>query len=69
MATLTLLDGDAQQTFESEEHPIEVARKALLAAAEIESEILAPALRRAAAALPQRDGPLVSVKRQAIAKT
>jgi hypothetical protein len=49
---LTLHQGDAKASFV--EHPIEVARKALVAAAEIEPEIIAARLRRVASLLPER---------------
>jgi hypothetical protein len=52
MATLTLHQGNAQQAYE--EHPIEVARWLLIAAARIESPGLAHQLRRFAEALPER---------------
>jgi hypothetical protein len=55
MATLTVIHGNEQRTFE--EHPNEVARKALMAAADVEEPLLAAALRRVALALPHR-GPL-----------
>jgi hypothetical protein len=56
MATLTLIDGDAQQAFE--EHPTEIARKALMAAAEVETDGWPELLRRSARALPKR-GPIL----------
>jgi hypothetical protein len=49
---LTLHHGAGEATFT--EHPTEMARKALLAAAEIETPHLAAAMRRVAAALPDR---------------
>jgi hypothetical protein len=52
MATLTLIDGGAQQVYEA--HPLGVARKALLSAAEIEGLPLSSTMRRMAAALPDR---------------
>ena len=52
MATLTLVQGDAEQAFQ--QHPMEVARRALMAAADLESEDWAARLRRVAAALPSR---------------
>jgi hypothetical protein len=52
MATLTLMQGDAEQAFI--EHPIETARKALMAAADLEPEDWAARFRRVAAALPSR---------------
>lgn len=55
MATvLTLHHGAAERTFT--EHPIEVARRALLEAAEIEDIHMARALRRVAETLPDRNG-------------
>jgi len=44
--------GDAEASFE--EHPIEVARRALMDAALIEDEFLAPVLHRVALSLPSR---------------
>ena len=52
MATFTLMQGDAEQAFE--EHPTEVARKALMAAAEVEIGRWPGLLREAAANLPDR---------------
>jgi hypothetical protein len=52
MANFTLHQGGATQTFE--EHPVEVARKALLAAAEVESSRWSGILLRFAEALPER---------------
>jgi hypothetical protein len=52
---LTLHQGDEKADYVP--HPIEVAREALLAAAEIESDRLAPQLRRVAGLLPKR-GPI-----------
>jgi hypothetical protein len=49
---LTLHQGDSEASFV--EHPIEVARKALNAAADIESEQIAARLRRVAELLPVR---------------
>ena len=59
--TLTLHQGDARAVYA--EHPVEVARKALLAAGdlEIESEEWRLRFRRVAAALPNRDR---SIKRE-----
>ncbi len=54
--TLTLIDGNAQQAYE--EHPVEVARRALMAAADLESPDWAARFRRVAAALPHRGGPV-----------
>jgi hypothetical protein len=53
---LTLIVGAAQQAFET--HPTEIARRALMAAAEVESPRLADQLLRFAEALPDR-GPIV----------
>jgi hypothetical protein len=53
---LKLHQGDAEASYE--EHPVEVARKALFAAAELENENWSAALRRAASLLPER-GPIV----------
>ncbi len=52
MAALTLHQGDAQATFV--EHPTEIARKALMAAALVEAPRLADQLRCVAEALPDR---------------
>lgn len=52
MAALTLHQGDNQAEFT--EHPTEVARKALTAAAKVESPPLADHLSRFAATLPDR---------------
>lgn len=52
MTTLTLHQGDAEASFE--EHPIEVARRALFAAAELEDDDWAYNLRRFARVLPSR---------------
>lgn len=52
MPQLTLYQGDARREYA--EHPIEVARAALLAAAQIESEEWAAVIRRFASALPPR---------------
>jgi hypothetical protein len=52
MATFTLHQGDAEQTFV--EHPTETARRALVAAADVETAWLAEELRRLAWALPNR---------------
>jgi len=52
MATLTLHQGGASQRFE--EHPVEVARRALLEAAEIEDETWSSTCRRVASLLPER---------------
>ena len=49
---LTLIDGDAHADFV--EHPTEVARRALMAAAEVESDGWPELLRRSARALPHR---------------
>jgi hypothetical protein len=64
---LTLHQGDEKAFFA--EHPIEVARKALIAAAEIEGEAWSSAFLRSAELLPKRgavriepsrdDGPVV----------
>ena len=58
MPNLTLIEGDEERTFL--EHPIEEARPTLLAAAELENEPLAGALRRTASALPDRPRTLVA---------
>lgn len=50
---LTLHQNDAEQQFE--EHPTEVARRALMAAAAVEEGLLALAMRQAAQSLPRRD--------------
>jgi hypothetical protein len=52
MATLTLLQGNAEQAFE--EHPTEIARKALIAAADLETGAFADQLHRFAATFPRR---------------
>jgi hypothetical protein len=52
MPALTLHHGEAERTFE--EHPIEVARKALLDAAETEGSDWAGVMLRFASALPHR---------------
>ncbi len=52
MATLTLHHGDTEQAFEA--HPLEVARQALLAAADLEPDDWAARFRRVAEALPDR---------------
>jgi len=52
LLTLTLKQGGSETSFT--EHPIEVARRALIAAAEVEEPVLAASLRRVAAALPHR---------------
>ena len=52
MATLTLHQGDAAASFE--EHPTEIARRALIAAAQVETGQLADHLRRVAETLPNR---------------
>jgi hypothetical protein len=52
MANFTLINGDEQTAFE--EHPIETARKALTAAAEIEGPDWAGVMLRFASALPER---------------
>lgn len=62
MATLTLHHGDAQAAFE--EHPTETARRALTAAAQVESPHLADHLRRFAETLPPR-APLPDRRRAA----
>jgi len=49
---LTLHLGDAEASFE--EHPIEIARKALIAAAELESPDWSAVMLRFASALPPR---------------
>jgi hypothetical protein len=49
---LTVHDGEAQASFT--EHPTEAARKALMAAAVVETPALASALRRVAMSLPRR---------------
>jgi hypothetical protein len=49
---LTVLEGAASASFS--EHPTEVARKALLAAAACETDDWAAVLRRVASALPHR---------------
>jgi hypothetical protein len=54
---LTLHQGDARQTFT--EHPIETARKALEAAASVETGELADVLARFARRLPDR-GPIAN---------
>jgi hypothetical protein len=56
MPALTLLQGDARAEYI--EHPTEMARKALLAAAEVETPLLANRLVRIARLLPKR-GPLL----------
>ena len=53
MATLTLHQGESKREFV--EHPTEVARKALIAAAEVETDDWAAILRRVALALPRRE--------------
>jgi hypothetical protein len=53
---LTLHQGDAKTSFV--EHPTEVARRALMAAAEVETDGWPELLRRSARALPCR-GPLL----------
>lgn len=53
MATLTLHQGERQQEFV--EHPIEVARRALIKASEIEDEPWAGSCRRVAGLLPHRE--------------
>jgi hypothetical protein len=55
MTTLTLHQGDEQAEYV--EHPTEVARRALLDAAAVETEDWAAVIRRAASALPRR-GPV-----------
>jgi hypothetical protein len=52
MPALTLHQGEAERTFE--QHPTETARKALIAAAEVEEPRFADQLRRFAAAFPAR---------------
>lgn len=52
MTSLTLHHGEASAEYV--EHPIEVARKALAAAAEVEDETWAPTCRHIAALLPRR---------------
>jgi hypothetical protein len=52
MTTLTLHHGANEREFV--EHPMEVARRALIAAAEGEPECVAAALRRVAGSLPER---------------
>jgi hypothetical protein len=55
MATvLTVLEGKSERQGTFTEHPTELARQALLAAADVETPHLAAALRRVAAALPDR---------------
>lgn len=54
MAKLTLHQGD--QEAEYEEHPVEVARRALLEAAKLEDDDWAHVMRRFAGALPDRSG-------------
>jgi hypothetical protein len=49
---LTLYQGEAKREFV--EHPTEIARKALIAAALIETPVLADHCRRFAATLPER---------------
>ena len=50
--TLTLHHGDAEAVYI--EHPIEVARKALMAAADVEDDEWRSLLRRVALSLPRR---------------
>jgi hypothetical protein len=50
--SLTLIEGDEQRTFT--EHPMETAKRALLAAAELEGDDWAAVCRRIASALPDR---------------
>jgi hypothetical protein len=57
MATLTVIGGGGERTFE--EHPTEIARRALMAAAEVETPEWAAVVLRFASALPHR-GPLCS---------
>jgi hypothetical protein len=52
MTTLTLHHGENQQEYV--EHPIEVARRALMAAAKVESGRWPELLRRVAQSLPER---------------
>jgi hypothetical protein len=52
MPALTLYQGDNHQEYE--EHPTEVARRALIAAADLEDGLLASHLRRFALTLPAR---------------
>jgi hypothetical protein len=58
MAALTLHQGDQQQEFA--EHPTELARQALIAAAAVEGEDWAYIIRRFARALPNRVGVIPS---------
>lgn len=60
MTTLTLHQGDTQQEFV--QHPVEVARVALYAAAEIEGGEWASVILRFASALPNR--PRMQQKRE-----
>jgi hypothetical protein len=55
MTSLTVHEGTQSASFD--EHPTEVARRALIAAAAVESDDWAAVLRRFASALPRR-GPL-----------
>jgi hypothetical protein len=57
MAKLTLHHGAAEQAFT--EHPTEIARKALIAAADLEAGPWAEVLRRFASTLPHR-GPIAT---------
>jgi hypothetical protein len=51
---LTLHHGEAHAEYKYTEHPIEVARKALMAAADLETGAWAEVLRRFASTLPHR---------------
>jgi hypothetical protein len=53
MPSLTLIHNEQTRAFD--EHPIETARKALMAAADLETEAWAEVLRRFASTLPRRE--------------